>query len=111
MRSIGLYVHRDFSEIVIVEAGEVRSAGRIATSPEALELFAGSLCATDRVALEVTGNAWAIARIIEPHVGQVLVVHPGDRIRQARAKTDRLYNLVFQSFSAEAQAEWNSLLE
>ena len=57
MRSIGLDVHRDFCEIVIVEAGEVRSAGRIATSPEALELFAGSLCATDRVALEATGNA------------------------------------------------------
>ena len=30
-------------------------------------------------------------RIIEPHVGQVLVVHPGGTgIRQARAKTDRL---------------------
>jgi transposase len=91
VRDVGLDVHRDFCEIAIVEAGEVRSAGRIATSPEALELFAGSLCATDRVALEVTGNAWEIARIIEPHVGQVLVVHPADTgIRQARAKTDRL---------------------
>jgi transposase len=91
VRDVGLDVHRDFCEIAIVEAGEVRSAGRIATSPEALELFAGSLCATDRVALEVTGNAWEIARIIEPHVGRVLVVHPGDTgIRQARAKTDRL---------------------
>ena len=41
--------------------------------------------------LEVTGNAWEIARILEPHVGEVLVVHPGDTgIRQARAKTDRL---------------------
>jgi transposase len=91
VRDVGLDVHRDFCEIAIVEAGEVRSAGRIATSPEALELFAGSLGATDRVALEVTGNAWEIARIIEPHVGQVLVVHPADTgIRQARAKTDRL---------------------
>jgi len=86
-----LDVHRDFCEVAIVEAGEVRSAGRIDTTPTALELFAGSLCATDRVALEVTGNAWEIARIIGPHVGQVLVVHPGDTgIRQARAKTDRL---------------------
>jgi transposase len=43
------------------------------------------------VALEVTGNAWEIARIIEPHVAQVLVVSPSDTgIRQARAKTDRL---------------------
>jgi transposase len=91
VRDVGLDVHRDFCEIAIVEGGAVRSAGRIATSPEALELFAGSLCATDRVALEVTGNAWEIARIIEPHVGQVLVVHPADTgIRQARAKTDRL---------------------
>jgi transposase len=91
VRSIGLDVHRDFCEVAIVEAGEVRSAGRIETTPAAVELFAGSLCAADRVALEVTGNAWEIARIVEPYVGQVLVVHPGDTgIRQARAKTDRL---------------------
>jgi transposase len=86
-----LDVHRDFCEVALVEAGEVRSAGRIETTPAALELFAQSLCSTDRVVLEVTGNAWEIARILEPHVGQVLVVHPGDTgIRQARAKTDRL---------------------
>jgi transposase len=91
VRSIGLDVHRDFCEVALVEAGEVRSAGRIETTPATLELFAQSLCASDRVVLEVTGNAWEIARIIEPHVGQVLVVHPGDTgIRQARAKTDRL---------------------
>jgi transposase len=86
-----LDVHRDFCEVAIVEAGEVRSAGRIETTPAALELFGQSLCASDRVVLEVTGNAWEVARILEPHVGRVLVVHPGDTgIRQARAKTDRL---------------------
>jgi transposase len=91
MRDIGLDVHRDFCEVAIWEAGELRSAGRIETSPEALELFAGSLGRDDRVVLEVTGNAWEVARIIEPHVAQVLVVSPSDTgIRQARAKTDRL---------------------
>jgi transposase len=91
VRSIGLDVHRDFCEVAIAEAGEVRSAGRIETLPATLELFGQSLCASDRVALEVTGNAWEIARLLEPHVGEVLVVHPGDTgIRQARAKTDRL---------------------
>jgi transposase len=91
VRSIGLDVHRDFCEVAIVEAGEVRSGGRIDTTPATLELFAQSLCTSDRVVLEVTGNAWEIARILEPHVGEVLVVHPGDTgIRQARAKTDRL---------------------
>jgi transposase len=91
VRSIGLDVHRDFCEVAIVEAGQVRSAGRIETTPATLELFAQSLGASDRVVLEVTGNAWEIARILEPHVGRVLVVHPGDTgIRQARAKTGRL---------------------
>jgi transposase len=90
-RAIGLDVHLDFCEVAIVEGGALRSAGRIATSPEQLELFAQSLAPTDRVALEVTGSAWEIARILEPHVARVLVVSPADTgIRQARAKTDRL---------------------
>ena len=91
MRDIGLDVHRDFCEVAICEDGELRSAGRIETTPAALELFARSLGKSDRVALEVTGGAWEIARIIEPHVAQVLVVSPADTgIRQARAKIDRL---------------------
>jgi transposase len=91
VRAIGLDVHRDFCEVAIAEAGSVRSAGRIAARPEALELFAASLGSDDRVVLEVCGNAWEIARIIEPHVARVIVVSPSDTgIRQARAKTDRL---------------------
>jgi transposase len=90
-RSVGLDVHRDFCEVAIAEDGAVRSAGRIETSPERLELFAQSLGADDRVALEVTGGAWEIARILEPHVERVVVVSPDDTgIRRARAKTDRL---------------------
>jgi transposase len=90
-RAIGLDVHRDFCEVAIVEDGAVRSAGRVATTPEQLQLFAQSLGRGDRVALEVTGSAWEIARILEPHVARVVVVSPADTgIRQARAKTDRL---------------------
>ena len=76
VRAIGLDVHRDFCEVAIAEEGTVRSAGRIATRPELLELFAQSLGSGDRVVLEVTGNAWEIARIIEPHVARVVVVSP-----------------------------------
>src|SRR4051794_9147755 len=90
-RAIGLDVQRDFCEVAICEVGRVRSAGRIETSPEALELFAQSLGSDDRVALEVTGGAWEIARILERHVRRVVVVSPDDTgIGQARAKTDRL---------------------
>ena len=56
MRRIGMDVHRDFCEVAIVEGGQVRSAGRIATSPEALELLAHSLCADDEVVLETTSG-------------------------------------------------------
>ncbi len=91
VRAVGMDVHRDVCEVAIAEAGAVRSAGRIATSPEALELFAASLARTDVVALEVTGDAGEIARILRPHVGAVVVVSPHDSgISRARARTDRL---------------------
>ena len=91
MRSIGLDIHRDFAEVAIAEGGEVRSAPRIEMTPQALELFAQSLGRDDQVALEVSGNAWEVARIIAPHVARVVVVSPADTgIRAARAKTDRL---------------------
>jgi len=91
VRSIGLDIHRDFCEVAIAEGGGVRSPGRIEMTPEALELFAQSLGRSDRVALEVSGNAWEVARIIRPHVARVVVVSPADTgIRSARAKTDRL---------------------
>ena len=90
-RAIGLDVHLEFCEVAIMEAGALRSAGRIETTPEQLELFARSLGRDDRVALEVCGSAWEVARILEPHVARVVVVSPNDTgIRQARAKTDRL---------------------
>jgi transposase len=108
-RAIGLDVHRDFCEVAICESGRVRSAGRIETAPEMLELFAGSLGPEDRVAMEVTGGAWEIARILEPHVRRVVVVSPDDTgIRQARAKTDRLdaRTLARLLWTGELDAVW-----
>jgi transposase len=90
-RAIGLDVHRDFCVIAICEDGVVRSAGRVPSTPEAIKTLAESLLPSDRVALEVTGSAWEVARILEPHVERVIVVSPDDTgIVQARAKTDRL---------------------
>jgi hypothetical protein len=40
----------------------------VKSTPVELEALAASLLSTDRVVLEVTGNAWEIARILEPHV-------------------------------------------
>jgi transposase len=91
-RSIGMDVHRDFCEVAIADGGRARSAGRVATAPAALELFARSLAPDDRVVLEATGNALAIARIIEPHVAEVLLAHAKDvrAISHAKVKTDKV---------------------
>src|SRR6266700_2103079 len=91
MRFIALDVHRDFCEVAIAEDGQVRRAGRVETTPARLELFARSLAADDRVALEATGNAVAIARIIEPHVSRVVLANP-KAVKNATqsAKTDKL---------------------
>jgi transposase len=92
MRFIGLDVHRDFCEVAIAEAGAVRLAGRVQTEPAALVLFAQSLASGDEVALEATGNALEIARIIEPHVGRVVLANPKavKGITRAGAKTDKI---------------------
>jgi transposase len=90
-RAIGLDVHRDFCVIAICEDGETRSGGRVPSTPGGLAALAESLVSSDRVALEVTGSCWEVARILEPHVNRVIVVSPDDTgIAQARAKTDRL---------------------
>jgi transposase len=91
-RSIGLDVHRDFCQVAIADGARARAAGRIATSVEQLELFARSLAPADRVVLEATGNALAIARILEPHVAEVVLAHAKQvrAISHARIKTDKL---------------------
>src|SRR5215203_3774368 len=92
MRSIALDIHRDFCEVAIKEGGEVRSRGRIKTSPEDLKLFAQSLAADDQVALEATGPASEIARILEPHVARVLVANTRKvrAIAESKVKTDKV---------------------
>jgi len=74
-RCIGLDIHRDFCEVAIWQDGTVRRAPRVAARPKPLEQFAQQLGPEDRVALEATGNALLIARIIRPHVRQVVIVN------------------------------------
>jgi transposase len=92
MRYLGLDVHRDFCEVAICERGRARSAGRIDTTRDALELFAASLAPDDRVVLESTGNALAIANILRDHVADVVLANPMQvrAISHAKVKNDRV---------------------
>src|SRR5437763_118486 len=108
-RAIGLDVHRDFCEVAICEDGEVRSAGRVPATPEGVGSLAESLVSSDRVALEVMGSCWEVARILEPHVNRVVVVSPDDTgITSVRAKTDKLDARALASvlWRGELEAVW-----
>jgi transposase len=91
MRCIALDVHRDFCEVAVAAQGRVEHTGRIETSAASLELFAGSLVSDDQVVLEATGPAFAIARILGPHVARVVVANAQEvrAISHARVKSDR----------------------
>ncbi len=92
MRSISLDVHRDFCEVAIFEDRRVSRHPRVPARQGALVAFACSLEPTDQVGLEATGNALAIARLIEPHVARVVIANAAvtKGIGGARAKTDQL---------------------
>jgi hypothetical protein len=86
-RCIGLDVHRDFAQVAIWQGGVIRQAGRFATTPEGVRAFAQGLGPADEVALEVTGNTWAIATLL---AGRVVVSNPTKTraIAEAKVKTD-----------------------
>jgi hypothetical protein len=62
-RAIGLSVHHDFCVVAICENGVVRSAGQVASIPEGISALDESLLSSDRVALEVAGSCWKVARM------------------------------------------------
>jgi transposase len=108
-RAIGLDVHCEFCEMAICDEGVTRSAGPVPATPDGIKTLAGSLLLSDRVALEVTGSCWEIARILEPHVNRVVVVSPDDTgITSARAKTDKLdaRTLAALLWKGELEAVW-----
>ena len=91
-RFIGLDVHRDFAQVAIWEDGVVRQSGRFATTPEGVRAFAADLGPADEVALEATGNTWAIAALLASRAGRVVVSNPVKTraIAEAKVKTDKV---------------------
>ena len=92
VRYIGMDVHREFAQLAVLEDGLVRDEGRIGVTPEALRAWAVGLRADDQVALEATGNSDAIANLLTPLVGRVVVSNPSKTraIAEAKVKTDKV---------------------
>jgi transposase len=91
-RCIGLDVHRDFAQVAIWQGGVVKQVGRFATTPAEVRAFAQGLGPVDEVALEVTGNTWAIATVLASRAGRVVVSNPAKTraIAEAKVKTDKV---------------------
>src|SRR5215210_4195688 len=91
-RCIGLDVHREFAQVAVWQGGLVWQAGRFATTPEGVRAFAEELGPADEVALEATGNTWAIATLLASRAGRVVVSNPAKTraIAEAKVKTDKV---------------------
>jgi transposase len=94
LRYVGLDVHKRVIEVCILSAeGKVLQRDRLAMSRGYLQTYARTtLQPTDHVALEATTNSWAVARLLQPYVGQVVVSNPlaTRAIAQAKVKTDKV---------------------
>jgi transposase len=92
MRIIGLDIHRVFAEAVALEDGVFKRLGRIGMTRDHLASFARTLCATDHIVVEATGNATAVTDILAPHVARVAVANPVQvhLIAKAKIKTDAI---------------------
>lgn len=90
MRVVGLDIHRVFAEAVMLNDGGAVRLGRIGMTRDHLEAFARKLGRDDHVVIEAAGNATAVAEVIQPHVGRVVIANPRQvrLIAEARIKTD-----------------------
>jgi len=90
MRVVGLDIHRVFAEAVMLDDGRITRLGRVGMTRDHLAAFAQTLTHDDDVVIEATGNASAVAEVLRPHVGRVVIANPRQvrLIAEARIKTD-----------------------
>ena len=92
-RFIGLDVHKAVVEACVIDnEGKRLFRRRIECTRDALLRFAEELTKEDRIALEVTTNAWAVADLLQPFVERVVVSNPmkTKAIAEAKVKTDKV---------------------
>jgi transposase len=74
----GLDIHKKVVQAAVLnDAGQLVHSERFPATREALEQFARKhLSPQHRVALEATINTWAVARVLEPLVAEVVISNP-----------------------------------
>lgn len=94
IRFVGLDVHRkSIRACAMAPDGTILKEWSIDATRDAITAFAlNSLTDEDRVVLEATFHTWAIADLLVPHVGSVVVSNPMQTkaIAKAKIKTDKI---------------------
>ncbi|MEW9808770.1 IS110 family transposase [Mesorhizobium sp. ZMM04-5] len=93
MRIIGMDIHRVAAEVVALCEGELKKLGRVPMLRDRLTAFAQKeLTHDDHVIIEATGNAAAVAELLEPFVDRVVIANPKQvrLIAHAKVKTDAI---------------------
>lgn len=90
----GLDIHKKIVQAAVLDdSGKLIHSERFPATREALEEFARTrLSPLHRVALEATINTWAVARVLQPFVAEVIISNPlrTRAIAEAKIKTDRV---------------------
>jgi transposase len=103
MRIIGMGIHRVFAEAVALLDGKATRLGRLDMRRDRLEAFArAALTHDDHAVVEATGNAAAVAGVLAPHVGRVVIANPKQvrLIAHAKIKTDGIDAAVLAKLHA-----------
>lgn len=87
-----LALNRTFAQVVLLEQGQLRQAGRVQLVQDKLLSFAKTLTSEDELVLEATGNSLAVARTLQPFVHRVIIANPRQvrAIAHAHIKTDKI---------------------
>ena len=95
-------IHRIFAEVAAVEDGQLVRLGRVDLERDRRLTFARTLARDDHVVIEAAGNAAAVAEILKPHVGRVVVANPKQvrLIAHAKVKTDKIDAVVLAQLRA-----------
>jgi len=102
LRTIGLDVHKHFTQVSVLDGGREVSNERIETTPSALRKLAATLRPDDQVVLEATVNTWPVADLLRQHVGRVVVSNPlkTRAIASAKVKSDKVDSRVLAELLA-----------
>jgi transposase len=90
LRFVGCDVHKRTAVFTILqEEGKLLARYTVPVTREALRAFAErQLAAEDHLAMEATTNTWAVAGVLRPFVGEIVIGNPL-RVRRLRKPRSR----------------------